>query len=102
MIVLLLILVTLPFVFVFPLIVDRGLKAVPAVKASFQGVMTNAFGVLGMTLVYGVLNLVATCLCYFPVFFLLPLVFGGFFLAYRQVFPTSPTSHASSEMGTPT
>jgi hypothetical protein len=83
----LIILVSLPFVFVYPLIVDRGLKAVPAVKASFQGVLANAFGVLGMLLVYSVISLVASCFCYVPAILFLPLSLGAIFLAYRDVFP---------------
>ena len=52
-IIVLMIVVTLPFIFVFPLIADRGLKAVPAVKASCRGVLANAFGILGMMLLTG-------------------------------------------------
>jgi len=84
------ILVGLPFIFVYPLIVDRGLKAVPAVKASFRGVLTNAFGVFGLVFVYTVISFIASCLCYFPAIMFLPLSLCGIFLAYRKIYTKEP------------
>ena len=81
--------IQVPFTFVYPLIVDRKMKAWPAVKLSWQGARKNFWGILGMVLVYSLLGMVAACMCYVPVFFLLPLSFGSTFLLYRQVFPGS-------------
>jgi len=86
-IIVLIILVSMPFIFTYQLIVDRQLKAVPAVKASFRAVLANAFGLLGMMLLYTLISFVAACLCYVPAFLFMPLAFGGYFLAYRNIFP---------------
>ena len=83
----LMILVSLMFVFVYPLIADRGLKAIPAIKASFRGVIANFGGVLGMVLLHALISVVASCFCFVPALFLMPLSFGATFLAYRQIYP---------------
>ena len=83
----LLILVSLPFLFVFPLIADRGLKAIPAIKTSFAAVWANLGGVLGMVIVFTFISTIATCMCYIPGILFMPVSFGGMFLAYRQIFP---------------
>jgi len=80
------ILVGLPFIFVYPLIADRGLKAMPAVKASLHGVLANAFGVFGFVFIYTVISFIGSCLCYFPAIMFLPLSLGGIFLAYRKIY----------------
>lgn len=84
------VLVSIPFLFVYPLIVERELKAVPAVKASWAGVKKNFGGVLKLILAYALISLfLAFCLCYIPVFLFVPLSFGAVFLAYRAIFPTT-------------
>lgn len=75
------------FAFVYPLIVDRGLKAVPALKTSFRAVMANLGGMLGLVFLSSAIGLLAACCCYLPVFFVLPITFGATTLAYRKVFP---------------
>jgi len=83
----LVVVVTLPFMFVYQLIVDRQLKAWPAVKTSCRAVMSNLFGLLVMTFVYMFISIVAACFCYVPAILFMPLAFGGYFLAYRNIFP---------------
>ena len=75
------------FAFVYPLIVDRGLTAVPALKTSFRAVLANLGGMLGLVLLSSVIGLLAACCCYLPVFLVLPITFGATTLAYRKVFP---------------
>jgi len=86
-VILLSVLISMPFLFVFPLIAERGLKAVPAIKASFQGVLANFGGMLMLVLLYTLISLVGCCLCYVPAILFLPLSFGGIFVAYREIFP---------------
>lgn len=45
------------------------------------------FGVLGMLLVYSIISIVGSCLCYVPAILFLPLSIGALFLAYRDIFP---------------
>lgn len=75
------------FLFVYPLIVDRGLDAVPAIKASFRAVAANLWGVSLVLLLTGALWLVAALLCYLPVFLVAPLCFATLASAYRRIFP---------------
>lgn len=75
------------FAFVYPLIVDRGLKAVPALTTSFRAVLANLPGMLGLVLLSTLISLPAACCCYLPVFLVLPITFGATALAYRKVFP---------------
>lgn len=75
------------FIFVYPLIVDRGLKAVPALKTSFKAALANFGGVLGLVLLTTLMGFLAACCCYLPVFLVLPITFGATALAYRKVFP---------------
>ena len=81
------ILVSTPFLFVYPLIAERGLKGIEAIKTSFAGVKANFGGVLKLVLLYTLISLVAACMCYIPAILFLPLSFGGIFLAYREIFP---------------
>jgi hypothetical protein len=79
--------VSVPFVFVFHLIVDRGLKAIPAIKTSLRAVRANFMGILWMMVVFTFLSFLAALCCYFPAILLMPLTFGGICLAYRSIFP---------------
>jgi uncharacterized membrane protein len=83
----LVIIVSMPFLFVYPLIAERGLKAMPAIKTSWQGVKTNLGGVVQLVLFYTLISLIGACLCYVPAILFMPLSFGGIFLAYREIFP---------------
>ena len=75
------------FSFVYPLIVDRGLKAVPALRTSFSAAWANLGGMLGLMGLLFLISLVASACCYLPVLFVAPFSFGALALAYRKVFP---------------
>lgn len=75
--------------FVYPLIVDRQLKAIAALKLSLKAVMTNFWGMLGLTLLNFLIVGLASLCCYLPVFLVLPITFGANIIAYRRVFPES-------------
>lgn len=79
-------LVGLLFAFTFPLMVDRGLKGMDAVKLSFRASRANFWGLLGLHLVLLVLSLVGVCFCYVGAFLVLPLTFGAHWIAYERVF----------------
>ena len=84
----LILVIQIPFAFVFPLMVDRRLKALEAIRLSWRGAKANFMGILGMYLLHMLLGMAAACLCYVPLFLLLPLCFGSTFLVYREIFPT--------------
>ena len=72
--------------FTYLLIVDRGEKAIPAIKLSIRGGLGNFWGLFLFSLVNGILLLIAAVLCYLPVFLLLPLFFGAIVIVYQKIF----------------
>jgi hypothetical protein len=81
--------ITLWFLFAYLLIVDRGLQAIPAIKASGRAGLANAGGLVGMLLLYGLISCLGACCCYVPAVLFSPLFFGAVFLAYREIFPAA-------------
>jgi uncharacterized membrane protein len=85
------VLVTLPFVFTFQLLADhKTMGAVDAVKLSVQGVLQNFWGVLWCLLVVTFLSIFAALLCYVPLFLLMPLTLGVFYVMYRDIYGPPP------------
>ena len=75
------------YLFVFPLIVDRKLKAIPAMKTSAAAAWANLGGVLGLLALTSLIATVASFFCIIPFFFVIPWCFGAIGIAYRRVFP---------------
>ncbi len=75
------------FSFAYPLVVDRRMKALDAVKASFRGVMANLGGILVATLTFGVIYLLGSCLCWIPAILFTPIPLGAFAILSREIFP---------------
>jgi hypothetical protein len=73
--------------FTYPLIVDRGLKAVPALTTSYRATRANFGGILGLLGITSLVALVAALLCYLPVFLVAPWCIGAVAIAYRRIFP---------------
>lgn len=73
--------------FAYPLIVDRDLKAVPALATSCRAAWANLGGMLGLVGLLFVISLAASACCYVPVFFFMPFALGAMAVAYRKVFP---------------
>ncbi|MEN8164876.1 MAG: hypothetical protein ABFS37_12160 [Acidobacteriota bacterium] len=78
------------FIFVYPLIVDRKLKAIPALKTSAAAAWANIWGVLGLLGLTSLVATIASMLCIVPVFFVAPWCFGAVGIAYKRVFPEIP------------
>ena len=78
------------FSFVYPLIVDRNMKAWPALKTSFSAVWANFGGMLGLVLLSQLILGVAAMCCYLPALLVLPITIGANKLAYFKVFPEAP------------
>ena len=73
--------------FAFPLLVDRNLSAIDAMKTSARAVWLNLGGVVGLILVGAGINFVGALACGIGAYFTIPIVFAGNVLAYRKVFP---------------
>ena len=77
--------------FSFPLIVDRNLGAVDAMKLSARAVWNNLGGVAGLIVVnMGLMFLGYLALC-IGIYFVVPIMMVGNAVAYRKVFPSTET-----------
>jgi len=82
----LLIVLSVIFTFAYPLIVDRRLSGLDAVKLSIRAALANFWRLLGMLLLTGLLNFAGAMFCYVGAFFVLPIGFAAIATAYEQVF----------------
>ena len=75
-------------IFSFPLLIDRNLGAWQSITTSAKAVWQNLGGIAGMIGVAFVGSFVAVILtCGFGAYFLMPIMFAGYAVAYRKVFP---------------
>jgi hypothetical protein len=81
-----LILMSVLFTFAYPLIVDRRLSGLNAVKLSIRAALANFWRLLGLLLLNGVFGFLGVLLCYVGVFFVLPISFAAIAMAFEQVF----------------
>jgi hypothetical protein len=80
------VLISVVFTFAYPLIVDRGLSGMDAVKLSAKAAMANYLGLLGLVLLTTLLGMVGAMFCYVGAFLIAPITFGALGVAYEQVF----------------
>ena len=84
--------VSLGFTFAYPLIVDRKLQAMDAIKLSFRAAMGNFWGLLLLYLLNALLSIGGLLLCYVGMFLVFPITYGAIAVAYEQVFGLSDGS----------
>lgn len=82
----LLIVLSVVFTFAYPLIVDRRMSGLNAVKLSVKAGLANFWRLLGMLLLTGLLSFCGLLLCYVGIFFVMPISFAAIAMAYEQVF----------------
>jgi hypothetical protein len=83
------------FLFAFPLIADRNLSGVDAVKLSIKAGKANFGGILGLILVNIGLATLGVLACYVGAFLVAPVTFASYAVAYRRVFPDVSQNFAS-------
>jgi hypothetical protein len=84
------------FLFAYPLIVDRKLSGLDAIKTSYRAVLQNLGGIVGlMFLIFG-LSILGLLACYVGVFFVMPVSFAAYAVAYRTVFPETGSPGGSA------
>jgi hypothetical protein len=83
------------FMFALPLVADRKLAGIDAVKLSFKACKANIGGVLGLLLLNTVFGIVGVLCCFVGVYFYLPVAFASYAVAYRRVFPEVPETFIS-------
>ncbi len=84
-------LIYIPFLFVFPLIVDRGTGPWESVTLSARAAWHNLGPLCGMLFVHYLVAMLGICACYVGAFLVMPLTFGAMFTAYHEIF-NSPVS----------
>jgi hypothetical protein len=74
--------------FSFPLMVDRNLGAIDAMKTSARAVWQNLGGVVGLVVVNMGLMFVGYLALCIGLYFVIPIMIAGNVVAYRRVFPS--------------
>jgi uncharacterized membrane protein len=74
------------FTFAYPLIVDRRLSGINAVKLSIKAGLANFWRLLGLLLLNGLMGFAGVLLCYVGVFLVLPISLAAIAMAYESVF----------------
>lgn len=87
--VIIIVFVSIGFVFSYPLIVDRKMQAMDAIKWSFKAAMANFWRILAMTLLTGLLSFAGLLLCYVGAFLVFPIQYATIAVAYEKVFGLS-------------
>jgi hypothetical protein len=83
------IVVSIGFLFAYPLIADRKLRAMDAVKLSFRAGLSNFWRLLGMMLLTGLMTSLGVLACYVGAFLVMPISYAAIAKAYEQVFGLS-------------
>lgn len=74
------------FTFAYPLIADRRLSGIDAVKLSIKAALANFWRLLGLLLLNGLMAVGGVLLCYVGIFLVLPISFAALAMAYERVF----------------
>jgi hypothetical protein len=82
----LIMLISVLFTFSYPLIVDRRLSGLDAVRTSAKAALANFWPLLGLLLITGLLGFCGVLLCYVGMFLVFPVTFAATSMAYEQVF----------------
>lgn len=83
------------FMFAFPLIADRNLSGLDAIKLSIKAGKANFGAILLMQLLNVGLGILGVLACYVGVFFIMPVSLAAAAVAYRRVFPETTPGFAS-------
>lgn len=90
-IVIIIVIISIAFTFSYPLIVDRRLQGMDAVKLSARAAMANFWRLLGLSLISGLMGFVGVLFCYVGAFLVMPISYSALAVAYEQVFGLSNT-----------
>ena len=75
------------FLFAYPLIVDRNLSGLDAIKVSYRAALANFGGIVGLILLISGMGILGVLACYVGAFLVMPISFAAYAVAYRRVFP---------------
>jgi uncharacterized membrane protein len=83
------------FMFAYPLVADRKLSGLDAVKLSIKAGKANFGGVVGLLVLNALLGFAGVLLCFVGAYLYLPIAFASQAVAYRRVFPETSQTFAS-------
>lgn len=92
----LLVVLTVVFSFAYPLIVDRRLSGLNAVKLSIKAALANFWRLLAMIFLAGLLSSLGMLLCIVGIYLIFPISFAAIAVAYEQVFGLNEQLHPAS------
>jgi len=75
------------FMLAYPLIADKKMAGLEAVKLSFRAGKANLGGILGLLLLNALFGIVGVLCCIIGVYFYLPVAYAAQAVAYRRIFP---------------
>jgi uncharacterized membrane protein len=87
--------VELLFMFAFPLVADRKMSGMDAIKLSLKAAKANFGGILGLLLLNFAFSMLGVLCCFIGVYFYIPVTFASYAVAYRRVFPEVPETFIS-------
>lgn len=83
------------FMLAYPLIADKKMSGLEAVKLSFRAGKANFSGILGLLLLNALFGIVGVLCCIVGVYFYLPVSFAAQAVAYRRIFPDTGSTFPS-------
>lgn len=78
--------------FMYPLIMERNLKAWDAIKLSSRAVWHNAWGVTLLLLGQGLVGLLGFLCCVVGIYLVIPVIYASSLVAYTRIFGVSAAS----------
>lgn len=75
------------FIFSYPLIVERNMKAIDAIKLSFRAAFGNIGGLIGLMLLQIALTFAGMLACFVGIYLIMPIYYAADAVAFKQVFP---------------
>jgi len=97
----LILIISVGFAFTYPLIVDRRLSGLDAVKLSFKAGMANFWRLLAMMLLTGIIVTMGVACCIVGMYLVLPISYGAIAAAYEQVFGLKDPREFASDLPPP-
>jgi uncharacterized membrane protein len=85
------------FMLAYPLVADRRMSGLEAVKLSIRAARANLGGIVGLLLLNGVFGFLGLLCCIVGIYFYLPVAYAAHVVAYRRIFPDlgSPSTFPS-------
>jgi len=80
------------FMLAYPLIADRRVSGLEAVKLSFRAAKANFGGILVLMLLNGIFGFLGVLCCLVGFLFYMPVAFASHAVAYRRIFPDIGTA----------